>query len=127
MAKILILLPLLAGCAADDLSDAEAPVGAPQVEYSALGQEPGWTLRIDRDRIAYAGDGGRTRIAVARPPAQATVAGRRYATSRLTIDIAAGECRDAISGRGFSDRVTVIAGGRAVRGCGGDRLIERID
>lgn len=125
MAKILISVLLsLAGCAA---TNHEVPTGTPQVEYSALGQEPGWTLRIDRDRIAYAGDGGRTRIAATRPPAQATATGRRYATDRMVVDIAPGACRDGMSGRGFADSVAVTARGRTVRGCGGERLVERED
>ena len=123
MAKIAMLAPLLlAACATDD----EEPLTvAPQVEYSALGQEPAWALRIDRDRIAYTGDDGRTRVSVTRPRVEVTAAGPRYATSRLVVDVALGACRDAVSGSGFPDAVTVSAGGRTVRGCGGPRLIER--
>lgn len=122
MAKILILLPLLAACSGID-SDFE-PAAAPQTEYSALGQEPGWALRIDRDRIAYTGDYGETRITVARPLVIATATGRRYETSRIVIDIVPGACRDAMSGRGFEDTVIVSAAGKTVRGCGGARLPE---
>ena len=122
MAKIAMpALLLLAGCAT---TDEEPLTVAPQVEYSALGQEPAWALRIDRDRISYTGDNGRTRIGVARPRVEVTAAGPRYATSRLTVDVALGACRDAVSGSGFPDAVTVSVGGRTVRGCGGPRLIE---
>jgi uncharacterized membrane protein len=123
MAKNLILLPLLlvAACA---MEEEEAIVGAPQTEYSALGQEPGWALRIDRDRIAYTGDYGETRITVARPAAIPTTTGTRYQTSRITVDITPGRCNDAMSGRGFEDMVTVIAAGRTVRGCGGARRTD---
>ena len=107
------------------MGEEEPLTGAPQVEYSALGQEPAWALRIDRDRIAYTGDDGRTRVSVARPQVEVTAAGPRYVTSRLTVDVALGACRDAISGSGFPDAVTVSSGGRTVRGCGGPRLIER--
>ena len=122
MAKIAMLAPLLlAACAT---GDEEPPTAAPQVEYSALGQDPAWALRIDRDRISYTGDDGRTRVSVARPRVEVTAAGPRYATSRLVVDVALGACRDAVSGSGFLDAVTVSAGGRTVRGCGGPRLIE---
>ncbi len=123
MAKNLILLPLLvlAACAAEE---EEPVVGAPQTEYSALGQEPGWALRIDRDRIAYTGDYGDTRITVARPAAVPTTTGTRYQTSRITVDIMPGRCNDAMSGRGFEDSVTVFAAGRTVRGCGGARRVD---
>ncbi len=122
MAKVLILLPLLAGCSGT--LDEFGPPLASQTEYSALGQEPGWTLRIDRDQIAYAGDYGETRITVARPLPVATPSGRRYASSRLVVEIVPGTCRDAMSGSGFEDTVIVSAGGRTVRGCGGERLPE---
>lgn len=113
---------LLAACAREA---GDLPSVAPQVEYSALGQEPGWALRIDRDRIAYTGDYGRTRIAVIRPAARATLNGTRYETSRLVVDIAPGRCNDAVSGNGFEDQVMVIAAGKTVRGCGGARVLER--
>lgn len=125
MAKIVIsALLLLGGCAA---TNERVPAGAPQVEYSAIGQEPGWTLRIDRDRIIYSGDYGRTRISQTRPLAEIRGVRRRYATSRLVVEIAPGECRDAMSGQGFVDGVSVTAGGRTLRGCGGERLVERQD
>lgn len=122
MAKILMLLPLaLAACA----RPGEAPpTGAPQVEYSALGQEPGWALRIDRERIEYTGDYGDTRISVARPAPRTTINGYRYETTRLTVDITHGRCNDAMSGRGFEDQVMVTAGGKTVRGCGGARRTQ---
>lgn len=122
MAKmILLFFPLLAACAN---RDDEPPTGAPQTEYSALGQEPGWALRIDRDRISYTGDYGETRISVARPLPLATAGGQRYATSRIVVDIVPGRCNDAMSGSGFADTVIVSAGGKTVRGCGGNRLPE---
>ena len=123
MATKLTLLPLLllAGCARD--AD-DVPAGPPQVEYSAIGQEPGWALRIDRERISYTGDYGDTRITVARPEPRTTFNGHRYETSRLIVDITHGRCNDAMSGRGFEDQVMVIANGRTVRGCGGARRVE---
>lgn len=100
---------------------------APPVEYSALGQEPGWALRIDSTRMAFTDAAARTRTSVATPLAVATAAGRRYATSRLVVDIVPRACNDAMSGQGFEDTVIVSAGGRTLRGCGGPRLVEDDD
>ncbi len=113
---------LLAACA----RDRETPAtGGSQTEYSAVGQEPGWALRIDRERISYTGDYGATRVTVSRPLPVATSSGQRYATSRLVVDIVPGGCNDAMSGKGFEDTVIVSTGGRTVRGCGGNRAPER--
>lgn len=120
-AAALAAILFAAGCTRPD---DEPPAGAPQVEYSALGQEPGWALRIDRERISYTGDYGDTRITVARPPAVATPTGRRYQASQLVVDIVPGRCNDVMSGRGFEDSVTVYAAGKTVRGCGGARVLE---
>lgn len=100
---------------------------APPVEYSALGQDPGWALRIDSTRMALTDAAARTQMSVATPVAVATAAGRRYTTSRIVVDIVPRACNAAISGQGFEDTVIVSAGGRILRGCGGPRLIEDDD
>ena len=120
-ATALAAILLAAACARN--AD-KVPDGPPQVEYSALGQEPGWALRIDRERMTYTGDYGDTRIAVARPLPVATPTGRRYQTSRLVVDILPGRCNDTMSGRGFEDSIIVYAAGKTVRGCGGARVVE---
>lgn len=97
---------------------------APPVEYSALGQDPGWALRIDATRMALTDASARTRLSVATPVPVAMAAGRRYAASRIVVDIVSRACNDAISGQGFEDTVIVSAGGRTLRGCGGSRLVE---
>lgn len=120
--KLILAMLLLGGCTT---GDEELEAGTPQTEYAAIGQAPGWTLRIAGDRIAFAGVG--PRIDVARPAVETTATGRRYATSRLIVDIVPGACRDAMSGSGFADTVTVGAAGRTLRGCGGPRLVQRND
>ena len=92
--------------------------------YRALGQEPGWNLAIDGRRIDYVGDYGETRISVARPGPRTTFNGRRYESGRLVVDITYGRCNDAMSGHGYEHQVMVIAEGRTVRGCGGQRRTD---
>ena len=71
--------------------------------------------------MSYAGDYGETRIDVPAPEPRTSVDGHRYETARLTADITRGRCNDAMNGRGFADQVLVVADGRRVRGCGGER------
>ncbi len=104
---------LLAGCAT-----APAPPGE---SYVARGQEPGWIVTVADERIAYLGDYGETRITVPRPDPRPTFNGLRYETLRLTVDITYVRCNDAMSGHGYAHQVLVIADGKSVRGCGGER------
>jgi uncharacterized membrane protein len=98
---------------------------APGLEaYRALGQEPGWSLAIGDGRIDYVGDYGETRISVPRPDPRTTFNGRRYESGRLVVDITYGRCNDAMSGHGYEHQVMVIAEGRTVRGCGGQRRTD---
>jgi uncharacterized membrane protein len=97
---------------------------AVQERYSALGQEPGWSLRIGGGRIDYSGNYGEVKINVARPEPRPSANGRRYVTPRLTVEIAYARCNDAMSGFGFEHRVTVIADGETYKGCGGARKAE---
>lgn len=119
MAKLMPLLPLLlAGC---------VPVVAPgraSEPYRAIGQEPGWMLTIDGERIEYTGNYGEVRIAAARPNPRATANGRRYDTPRLKVDITNTRCNDAMSGHGYADQVVVVADGKSFTGCGGTRRTD---
>ena len=93
----------------------------PPTTYRALGQEPGWTLTMQGDRIDYVGDYGETKISVSRPKVITMFNGHRYETPRLIVSISHGRCNDAMSGQGYADQVMVIAEGRTVHGCGGER------
>ena len=103
--------------------DSPEPSATPE-SYAALGQEPGWALKIGGGRIDYSGNYGEKKINVARPEPLATRNGRRYATPRLSVAIAYTRCNDAMSGFGFEHQVTVIADGETYKGCGGARKKE---
>ena len=107
----------LAGCAATGTG--RATPAPPAEAYMALGTEPGWTLEITPARLAYNGDYGATRIAVANPGARPSFNGERYVTDRLTVDVTHSTCSDGMSDRRYRDTVTVTADGKTVKGCGG--------
>jgi len=117
--RIALLTLALAACA-------PAPRADPaQERYEALGNEPGWHLNIHDGRIDYVGDYGETKISVARPEPRPSINGRRYYAGRLIVDVTFGPCNDAMSGRGYADRVMVTADGKTVKGCGGERMPQR--
>jgi heat shock protein HslJ len=117
---------MLAAAAACAYPAVTSPPPSPQstATYRAIGQEPGWTITISGNRIDYAGDYGETRISAARPEPRTTFNGHRYETPRLTVDVTHTRCNDAMSGHGYADTVMVIADGKTVRGCGGERRID---
>ncbi len=115
MAPLRVFPVLLAAACAT----ATPPV--PADRYFARGQEPGWTVTIANGRIDYLGDYGETRIAVPRPDPRPSFNGLRYETQRLIVDITYSRCNDAMSGHGYAHQVLVIADGRSVQGCGGER------
>jgi uncharacterized membrane protein len=100
---------------------AKPDAAADRETYSALGQEPGWALKIAGGRIDYQGNYGEKKISVARPEPKPSANGRRYVTPRLTVDVTYVRCNDAMSGFGFEHQVTVIADGETYKGCGGAR------
>ena len=102
---------------------APAPAAA-QESYAALGQEPGWALKIAGGRIDYTGNYGEKKISVARPDPRPSFNGRRYVTPRLIVDVTYSRCNDAMSGFGFEHQVMVIADGETFKGCGGARKKE---
>ena len=89
--------------------------------YQALGHDPSWTLTIRGDRLKFAGSTPQTLLEFVPPVPQPTAYGRRYATPRLTLDITAKPCNDAMSGVAFTDTVSVVVDGYNFQGCGGKR------
>jgi heat shock protein HslJ len=58
------------------------------------------------------------------PETRATPTGRRYVTERLTVDIRPSVCNDGMSDYLYADTVIVVADGRTLNGCGGNRVPE---
>jgi heat shock protein HslJ len=102
------------------------PPAAPREDagpiYTARGNEPGWILKMDGKTLDYEGDYGETKIRVAAPDPRPSFNGMRHVTDRLTVDITYSGCTDDMSGKRFTDTVSVIADGKQVSGCGGRPL-----
>jgi heat shock protein HslJ len=97
------------------------PAASSAVLYRAVGNEPGWGLLVRADGMLYQGRYGEVRIAEASPPGFRPAPGT-YRSGRLSITIAGGPCSDGMSGKAYRDKVTVVAGGDTVRGCGGGEI-----
>jgi heat shock protein HslJ len=91
--------------------------------FRARGNEPGWRLDIEGDRMTFVAQDGR-RFATATPAPQRTDAFTRYVAradgTDLTVTIFSRRCKDAMSGMPYPNAVEVVYGDRKLAGCGGD-------
>lgn len=94
------------------------------VDFRGVGNEPGWLLEIEPERLVFVYDYGTRRVEVPRPdPATDRDADRTvYATEAeawpFTITLSGEECRDVMSGEAFETTVQVVWGPRTFDGCG---------
>jgi len=89
----------------------------------AQGNEPGWRLDIDGDRMTLVTQSGDRRVAPT-PAAQRTSAFTRYAArvdgSDVTATIFNRPCKDTMTGMPHPHAVEVLLDGKKLNGCGGD-------
>lgn len=110
----------LASC--QTLSDAmpspNGPDANPQA-YKALGTEPFWSLIIDGPNMKFSRE---REISVSDAQARPSFNGWRYTSAKITADVTFTECNDGMSEFTYKDTVTVMAGDKKYRGCGGGIL-----
>lgn len=94
------------------------------VVFRAVGNEPGWTLEIDRDHkvtLAIAESGKRIAF-VAHAPEGLAAGGRVYRAATkggyLSVTIIDGSCSDTLSGERLPAAVRIEIDGRTLAGCG---------
>lgn len=92
-------------------------------ELTARGNEPGWSLAVDRENMTLKWNYGENEAVVPRTEPTATSDGRSYlsATEKhdLRVDVADRVCRDSMSGMPHPQEVTVTIDGETLSGCGG--------
>jgi uncharacterized membrane protein len=96
------------------------------IEFRAVGQEPGWTLEIDRDVngvLDFTGDYGAIRVIAPVPEPVHEVEGASWYrvetdARTLRVRLSAEPCEDTMSGEVFSYTVMVEIDGRTLHGCG---------
>ena len=86
--------------------------------YKAVGNEPGWSLTVRRDRIDYLGNYGEVRISEPTPSGFRPGIGN-YATRRLKILVTDGPCSDGMSDLVYRHTVRILADNQPFSGCGG--------
>ena len=91
--------------------------------FRAQGNEPGWRLDIDGERMTLVTQSGEKHVAPT-PAAQRTDAYTRYAARAGRTDVTATVfnrlCRDTMTGMPHPHAVEVVVDGRKLAGCGGD-------
>jgi heat shock protein HslJ len=125
---VLAAFAALAGCAGaggPTAPAAPAPVPAASVNpFIARGNEPGWRLDLDGDRMTFVTQDGTKRTVTPPPAAQRTDGFTRYAGradgADLTVTVFNRRCRDTMTGMHHPNAVEVVLDGRKLSGCGGD-------
>ena len=125
---VLAACAALAACAGADRPAAPAAPastpGAPVSPFIARGNEPGWRLDLDGDRMTLVTQDGTKRTMTPPPAAQRTDAFTRYAGraggADLTVTIFNRRCKDTMTGMHHPHAVEVVLDGRKLSGCGGD-------
>lgn len=94
------------------------------VDFRAVGNEPGWWLTIDPERVVLVSHYGEQRVEFPVPEAETDVDRllTRYRSRRagreIVIELQAVGCRDSMSGEEFPARVSVSIGAERLQGCG---------
>jgi putative lipoprotein len=102
----------------DPWQDAEAR----GVVFRAIGQEPGWSLEIDKATMLLRYDYGERELQMPTPRAESKGPLTTYEgaaeSRRLRVVIEDRACVDTMSGEKFPQTVTVEVDGRTLKGCG---------
>jgi heat shock protein HslJ/membrane-bound inhibitor of C-type lysozyme len=93
-------------------------------KFTARGNEPGWRLDIDGDRMTLILQNGAKRLATTTPAAHRTDTYTRYAGridgTDITVAIYERICRDSMTGMPHPNGVELVLGGARLAGCGGE-------
>lgn len=92
--------------------------------FKAQGNEPGWMVNVQKDKIEVLTNYGDNKIYTPRPEPQPYKGGYKYHTETeahiAIIDVHRKLCYDDMSGRPYPAKVTLTLDGKTYEGCGGD-------
>ncbi len=126
---ILPILPLLL-IACGDAAEQAAPAEEKLTEYKAYGTEPGWSVEIKDDNIAYSSMEATNDFNLPVQRAKKTATGWEIKgfsdQHNITVTITSGKkCDDGMSDREYADTVKISVSGAGHRnGCGGAILSD---
>lgn len=94
-------------------------------QYKALGQEPGWMVLVDGNRMDVQTNYGEEQKTIEGVKTTPSGKGTRFQAGDTTLTVTYGICQDSMSGIYFSDSVKLETGGQTYNGCGG-YLVEQV-
>lgn len=114
---IICTATMLAGCQTFDQSP-HLPL-----PITARGQEPGWIMHLNEQKLELEYQYGEKQFAVATPQPQVIDNGVRYrlqGDQKLVVDVARVYCEDVMSGMPHPYAVSIELDDEVLHGCGGD-------
>jgi membrane-bound inhibitor of C-type lysozyme len=93
-------------------------------DFYAVGNEPGWNMRIGSDKIVFITDYGNQKFTFQKPKIEEDAANRMttYKASmkdhKVDVVLRGTECADSMSGEKFETSVLVVFDGKPLPGCG---------
>lgn len=111
---------------ADAAKDAKSETAAPpETPLTALGQEPGWILKLTSSALDLSYQYGTEQFKAPAPKPQQTSKGYQYTATdsegeQLVLYVRDEYCTDTMAGLPYPYAATVSIGGQTLQGCAGD-------
>jgi heat shock protein HslJ len=96
------------------------PVGL-SLPFVARGNEPGWSITLDADKMVFQSEDGSVPVTTALPTPEVVEAGLVYraADASMTLTALPTICRDTMTGMPSPVTVALQIGSQSLKGCGG--------
>lgn len=113
-------------CEKVTVQQATASRNSIELPFTAIGNEPGWMLRMSAEQLELTTDYGKNTISLPTPQIKQILGGYQFHTKNdahsATLNVHKKLCYDSMTGRPFPAFVTLNLDGETLQGCGGDPL-----
>lgn len=113
-------------CEKVTVQQATASRNSIELPFTAIGNEPGWMLRMSTEQLELTTDYDQNTISLPTPQVKQILGGYQFHTKNddhsATLTVHKKLCYDSMTGRPFPAWITLELDGETLQGCGGDPL-----